>query len=166
MPIMRFVPLAFASALVLSACGRADEKPASGASDRFPSRALAQLRWIEGAWKGVGAEGTTQEPFYKRYKLKGDSTLVVVGYRDSSLQIATDTTLYSQRGDSLTNPGPGPRWIAASVSADSILFVPLTGARNRFVWRRGDDTSWIAILDWPPVDSLQRHRVYRMVRIK
>ena len=156
-------PLLFATLLVTACTGKGD-KDSPSTSARIPANALAQVRWIEGTWKGVGADGTTQDPFYERYTLR-DNTLVVEGMKDSSLQV-TDTTIYQQRGDSLTNPGPGPRWIAQSVSSDSILFVPLSGAKNQFVWRRGDDSSWTAILDWPPADSVERHRVYRMTRVR
>ncbi len=162
---LRILPI-IAAVCALACRDSSGERQNDLFSVRVPPRALTQVRWIEGTWKGTGAEGTTQEPFYERYTLVNDSTLVVESLQDSTLQLVTDTTRYEQHGDSLSNPGRGPRWIATFVSPDSIHFEPLSGTKNRFVFRRGDDSSWTAVLDWPPVDSVARHRVYLMMRIK
>ena len=105
-----------------------------------------------------------QEPFYERYSLADDSTLIVEGFKDSTFSGTIDTTRYELRRDSLSNPGAS-RYVATVVSADSLVFGPLIGVRNGFTWRRGDDSSWVAVIT-PLAGGTAAQRHYRMVRVK
>lgn len=136
-------------------------------------RDLAHLRWIEGTWRGSGAE---QPPFYERYRFADDSTLVVESFADSTLGAVTDVTRFELRGGRLTSvPGARPtgstpvaRWVATGFTADTaVTFTPLANARNSFTWRRDSPDAWTAILDWPATaDKPARRRVYDMRRWK
>jgi hypothetical protein len=124
--------------------------------------ALKQLPWLLGTFRGTGVEGTTQAPFYERYSLADDSTLVVESFKDSTLAGAIDTTRYEVRRDSLSNPGTS-RYVATAISADSVTFGPLVGVNNGFTWRRGDNSAWIAVII-PATPAKQR--TYRMARTR
>ena len=161
-------------AAVLLACNdKQQEEPApppappvaaTVAAARVPPGALKQVPWLLGTFRGRGEGATVQEPFYERYSLADDSTLIVESFKDSTLTGAIDTTRYEVRRDSLTNPGAS-RYVATTITADSIEFGPLIGVRNGFSWRKGDDTSWIAVIK-PLSGGTSAQRVYRMVRIK
>ena len=141
---------------------RSDSAPPSPSASAPPTRTppvvggnLGQLRWIEGTWRGTGV---TQPPFYERYRLVDDSTLVVEGFPDSTIAAANDVTRFRLRGGILTSaPGASgeptaqtPRYVASTLSSDSVRFEPLVGVQNSFVWRRGTTANdWVAVLSWP-----------------
>jgi len=129
---------------------------------KVPAGALKQMPWLLGTFRGTGVEGTTQAPFYERYSLADDSTLIVESFKDSTLTGAIDTTRYEARRDSLSNPGTS-RYLATSISADSVTFGPLVGVQNGFTWRKGDASSWIAVII--PSNASSAKRTYRMARI-
>jgi hypothetical protein len=130
---------------------------------KVPAGALKQMPWLLGTFRGTGAEGTTQAPFYERYSLADDSTLIVESFKDSTLTGAIDTTRYEARRDSLSNGGTA-RYLATAISADSVTFGPLVGVQNGFTWRNGDAGSWIAVII--PTNANSAKRTYRMARIK
>jgi hypothetical protein len=161
------------AAFVVLACGegKQDEQPAPPpaatpivAAAKPQAGALKQLPWLLGTFRGRGEGTTVQEPFYERYSLADDSTLIVESFRDSTLTGAIDTSRYEARRDSLTNPG-ARRYVATAITADSIAFAPLIGVNNGFTWRKGDDTSWVAVIT-PTGGGAAAQRVYRMVRLK
>ncbi|HVF67497.1 MAG TPA: hypothetical protein VM914_07530 [Pyrinomonadaceae bacterium] len=132
-------------------------KPARvGASD------LSKLRWIEGSWRGTG---DVKEPFFERYRLEGDSALVVEGFDDETLGEVSDATRFELKDGEFGGGNEGVRWAASELTDDAVTFVPVRGARNTFRWQKEPDGSWKAILDWPAADGKPaRRRVYRMER--
>jgi len=127
-------------------------------------RALTQLPWLLGTFRGTGTDGTVQAAFFERYSLADDSTLIVESFKDSTLSGAIDTTRYEARRDSLTNPGSS-RYVATSLTPDSIVFGPLVGVKNGFLWRKGDSTAWTAVII-PQPGTGRSPRFYRMARIR
>ena len=77
---------------------------------------------------------------------------------------AIDTSRYEVRRDSLASAGER-RYVATTITADSLVFGPLVGVRNGFTWRKGDDTSWVAVIT-PLSGGTPAQRHYRMVRLK
>ena len=168
---MRF-PIALVVA-GLAACSRASsDRPADSSTGATPiadvpaasapRTALTAMPWLLGSFRGAGAEGTVQAPFYEKYSLIGDSTLVVEGFADSTWSGKPDSTRYQLRGDSLAGAGSA-RYVASVVTPDSVVFSPRAGVRNGFTWRRGDDSSWVAVITPVPAGTV---RTYRMVRVK
>lgn len=123
---------------------------------------LSKLRWIEGSWRGTG---DVKEPFFERYRLDGDSALVVEGFDDETLAKVSDVTRFELKDGELGGGGEGSRWAASELTDDAVTFVPVRGARNSFRWQKESDGTWKAILDWPAADGKPaRRRVYRMER--
>ena len=89
--------------------------------------------------------------------------LIVESFENATFTGKIDTTRYELRHDSLTNTGTG-RYVAIAISPDSVTFGPLSNVNNFFTWRRGDDSTWIAMIF--PFGSYAGLRVYRMTRIK
>jgi hypothetical protein len=125
-----------------------------------PKGALTQLPWLMGTFRGVG---TGTEEFFERNSLLNDSTLIVESFENATLTGKIDTTRYELRHDSLTSSGAG-RYIATAISPDSVTFGPLSGVNNFFTWRKGDDSTWTAMIY--PFGSNAGLHVYTMTRIK
>lgn len=124
---------------------------------------LAQLRWIEGTWRGTSAN---MPPFYERYTFANDSTLVMYSLRDTSGAV-NDSTTYVLRDGTFSNTGDGARWIAIAIGDDSVRFAPLARASNMFTWKRTGDNSWTALLEFPASgDREASSRTYQMRRVR
>ncbi|HKO97536.1 MAG TPA: hypothetical protein VJU86_11110, partial [Pyrinomonadaceae bacterium] len=62
----------------------AEQKPSP---KQISTADLAKLRWIEGSWKGTG---DIDKPFYERYKLENESTVVVETFPDEKFEKASE----------------------------------------------------------------------------
>jgi hypothetical protein len=160
--------LVLGAALALAACSKEASKeeaaqvklPASPAA-KAPRSTLADLRWIMGAYRGAGAQGTIQEPFYERYSLANDSALVVESFKDSTFKGTPDSTRYDLRGDSLANIESA----ATAVSPSSVTFSSRKVPGLAWTWRQDDDSSWTAIIVNTVPNGPPKTRVYRMVKL-
>jgi hypothetical protein len=125
---------------------------------------LAEMKWLEGRWRGTGADTPT---FYERYSFPTDSTMVAVNYRDSTMTEIADSTIYTLNDGQLSNTGNGPQWVLSAIGGDSIRFEPLARASNSFTWRRISADEWTAVLGAPASggDSATARR-YTMRRVK
>jgi len=125
---------------------------------------LRALQWIVGTWRG---SGDGQSPFYERYRFVDDSTLLMDGFKDSTLVQVTETTRYELRGGRFANAGPADaaQWVAVRLTNGAITFAPVRRARNRFTWRPVSADEWVADLEWPASSAAPaRARTYRLVR--
>ena len=125
---------------------------------------LRALRWIVGTWRG---SGDGQSAFYERYRFVDDSTLLMEGFKDSTLAQVTETSRYELRGGRFANAGPADaaQWVAVRLTSGAITFAPVRRARNRFTWRPVSADEWSAHLEWPASNAAPaRARTYRLVR--
>ena len=114
---------------------------------RVSKEQLARLRWLSGHWVGRGTDGTEQAPFYERYRFFNDSLLIVDSFTDSTFTKVAETARYVLSGTRFGKEGNGPRWVASRIDSISILFAPVTGARNGFKWERtGPMAAWTATI--------------------
>jgi hypothetical protein len=119
----------------------ASAAPATPATPaRVTPQQFAQLRWIVGDWRGSGTAGTRQAPFYERYRLANDSTLLVESFADSTWRRLTETTRFELRGGRLGNAGTGPQWTATAIDSLGVSFGPVARVRNTFRWERAAGT--------------------------
>jgi hypothetical protein len=148
---------------VLSACASAQSQVTQIDDPATITRAeFAQLKWIEGTWRGSGAN---QAPFYERYRFTNDTTLAVDAFTDSTMTRINETSYFVLANGKLTNTNPNLKWEATKLTDKSVTFTPVVGVRNTFVWDRQTADSWIAVLYWPPSGGQPaRERVYTMVR--
>jgi hypothetical protein len=122
---------------------------------------LAQLRWIEGSWRGTGGG---VPPFYERYKFENDSTLIVETLADETLSKVTDVSRFELRDGQFGSRTAGSGSVATTLDHNSITFSPLGKARNSFRWQRESDNSWKAVLNWTDKDGAAKERGYQMER--
>lgn len=163
------VPL-LALALTVPRAGEAQPSPAAArAAAPTPARVtrqeLARLRWIVGDWRGTGAGGTTQAPFYERYRFADDSTLVVEHFPDSTFRSANDSSRYALRGGRLAAVGGSP-FVATRLDS---LGVEFRADRGGFRWERtagagARPSVWRAVILPPTGSGAGRHYEMRRVR--
>ena len=162
--------LVFASAMFAAGCARdaSDTRdsaaPAAVAADTasavLAANAMSQLRWLDGSWRGSGND---QAPFYERYRVADDSTMVVEGYPDSTFAAANDTSQLQLRGGTLSLVGQtGSRWVATALSEGEVTFAPAARATNGFTWRRESADAWTAIMR----SRTAGERTYRLTRVR
>lgn len=125
---------------------------------------FAQLRWLEGTWRG---SGVNQAPFFERYRFTNDTTLTIETFSDSTLATVSETSLYVLSNGKLGNVHPKARWEATKLTDRAVTFSPIAGVRNTFIWQHENQNAWTAILLWPATDAQPaRERVYNMVRMR
>ena len=157
-------------AVTLGACGTKDAKErgteaspemtvSPSPAGHAPRGTLSDLHWILGSFRGVGAEGTVQAPFYERYSLAGDSVLVVETFTDSTFIGVSDSTRYVLRGDSLTSAEAA----ATTVSPASLTFSSRKMSGLAWTWRRDGEVTWTAIIVNAVPNGPPKTRVYHMV---
>jgi hypothetical protein len=148
--------------VTLSACATGKEPiddPSTISRNEF-----AQLRWLEGTWRG---SGINQAPFFERYHFTNDTTLTIDTFTDSTLSSVSETSLYVLSNGKLANIHPQARWEATTLTDRAVTFSPVRGVRNTFIWQRKSPNAWTAILRWPATDAQPaRERTYHMARIR
>jgi hypothetical protein len=122
---------------------------------------LAQLRWIEGSWRGTGGG---VPPFYERYKFENDSTLIVETLADETLSKVTDVSRFELKDGRFGYNTADSGSVATALDHNSITFSPLGKARNSFRWQRESENSWKAVLNWTDKDGAAKERIYQMER--
>jgi|SRR5215218_497822 len=144
-----------------TATNKLPEPPA--APRTFTTADLANLKWIEGTWRG---SGDAEKPFFERYRFENDTTLAVDSFDDESLEKVTETSRFVLKDGQFASAGEGSRWAATELTKDSITFSPIAKARNTFIWQKKSDDAWEAVLEWPATDTKPAtKRIYLMARI-
>ena len=124
---------------------------------------LADLKWIEGAWRGTG---DVDKPFFELYRFENDSTLAVDSFDDETLSKIIETSRFVLKDGQFASAGEGSRYAATDITKDSITFAPIVKARNTFIWRKKSGDLWEAVLEWPASEGKPASkRVYQMTRI-
>jgi hypothetical protein len=162
MKTLFFIVLAFASVGCSGQTTANQTAPAAvpaAASKAVSTADLANLKWIEGAWKGTG---DVEKPFFELYRFEDDSTLAVDSFDDESLGKVTETSRFVLKDGQFGNSN----YAATDITKDSVTFAPIAKARNTFTWRKKSADLWEAVLEWPATESKPAmKRVYQMARI-
>src|ERR1041384_6665893 len=160
--VMKYRVTTFAVLLVLlfAACKRSPLAQTNRPAAKNLSTAdISKLRWIEGTWRGSGAD---QAPFFERYRFENDSTLAVDSFPDEKLDKIEDTSRFELKDGKFGNGS----YVASSIDDNGINFEPVANAKNSFRWERVSNNAWKATLKWPAEGNKPaRERVYNMERI-
>jgi hypothetical protein len=146
--------------LVFAACHHSPEAQTNRPeAKKFSTADVAKLRWIEGTWRGSGAD---QAPFFERYRFENESTLAVDSFPDEKLEKVDETSRFELRDGRFGNPS----YVASSIDDNGIDFQPVANAKNSFRWERVSPNAWKATLKWPAEGNKPaRERVYNMERM-
>ena len=135
---------------------------ASAKSNPYSLAQFAQLRWLEGRWRGTLPDGGF---FYEQYRWLDDSTIVMHAFGDSAFARATDSARVSLRFGVVANEGITARWVATRLDSAAVEFIPRRGASNGFTWVRESPDRWTATLQSPSGDGRMRSTVYHVERV-
>ena len=154
--------VAILAALGSPACSSADGAPARAEAVQVTPAEFADLRWLEGQWRGT-ATGVSagEKPFYEGYRFVDDSTVVAHHYPDSTLATVTDTGGVMLREGEVVHQSGNATWVATRVDASAIEFGPREGTSNSFTWARQSQNLWVATLR----AGRSTPTVYRMQRV-
>lgn len=95
---------------------------------------FAQLKFLEGRWRGVSADG---KEFYEEYLRPEPTVFHSRRYPDASFgQHSDGSTIRFEDGEVVSEWGEF-RWRAEAISPDSARFAPVN-APGEFDWRRVD----------------------------
>ena len=133
------------------------DTPARPAVSFSPTQ-FAQLRWLEGRWRG---EGGGVPSFFEGYRWVDDSTIRKYDFKDSTFSVPTDSGNIEMRAGVIRSGSPTQSWIVVALDSASVRFAPERGVSNGFEWRRGAPGSWTARLTWDSA-GVARERVYEM----
>jgi len=141
---------------------RADAPALAAQAGRYSVQDFAQLRWLEGSWRGRLPDGGY---FYERYGLVDDSTIVMHGFADSTLARATDSARITLRDGTIADEGGSSRWVATRLDSNVVDFTSAKEASNGFAWARESPDRWTATLRSTDAQRRPQTTVYRMERI-
>lgn len=141
-------------AVAAHACAKADTDGAAPDSAPAPAAAVqpaavsaeqfASLGWLIGDWRGSGGQ---YPAFYESYRMLNDSTIEQRAYSDSTFTTATETSEIALRSGSIQSSRDGSvRNIVTRISGDSVFFARPNSAGGEFVWVKGPDGQWTAVL--------------------
>lgn len=123
-----------------------------------------QIEWLEGAWRGTGAE--VDGPFFETFEMVNDSTLAIRVYADSALTQRESTgEIVLTGGQVLHRSGPN-EWVATAFDRSRLHFEPRGNVPNNFTWTRTSPSSWTAVLRYPQEDGTTRDVVYDLERME
>lgn len=120
------------------------------------------LRWLEGTWRGTGGG---VDPFFERYRMLDDTTLLRQTYSDSTLGTVSDSARVVLRGNIVVEPAHDPAWRATSFDSVSWRFESIERAGHAFTWRRDTPDRWTAILESRNAAGRPQERIYTLERI-
>jgi hypothetical protein len=131
----------------------------------FTQADIDKIRWIEGKWRGVGADAG--KPFYELYEFAADGKLENTSYGPDNTftKIESSGSVYLENGE-IIHKGGDWIWTASKISDSSIEFVPKEKATNSFVWKKENADTWVAVLANKNAEGKIVETVYRMERIK
>ena len=121
---------------------------------------FAQLKFLEGRWKGVTADG---KEFYEEYIRPEPAVFHSRRYPDASFDQHTDgSTIRFEEGDVVSQWGDFT-WRAAEIGPDSARFAPVS-APSEFNWHRVDADTLEARQRWT-AEGKEQHYTMRLTRV-
>jgi hypothetical protein len=124
------------------------------------------MRWLGGEWRGTNARGAGQ-PFFERYVIVNDSTMAHYSAPDSLFSSISDSSWTGLRQGRIVHGSSKSEYALSHVDAGSVVFIPVRGAQNMFIWRKTDADHWLAVLlTQPAPNAPAREVVYEMTRIR
>ena len=127
-------------------------------SNKFTAADIANLKWIEGTWRGMDGD----KPFYERYRIEKEALVVEGLNADGSVKGEPDR--FELKNGEVGNGDGNNRSAASEITADYVQFVPaVPGKMNRFRFERQSNGTWRAVLEWPATaDKPARQKIYIM----
>lgn len=132
----------------------------AGANTMFSFDDFAQLKFLEGRWRGVTADG---KEFFEEYVHPEPMVFHSRRYPDASFERHSDgSTIRFEDGEVVSEWGEF-RWRAAAIGPDRASFAPVN-APGDFDWHRVDADTLEAIQRWKADGKSQEYTI-RLTRV-
>ncbi len=132
------------------------------ASSMFTESSFAQIRFLEGKWKGIGPDG---KEFFEEYVLAEPRLFRSIRYADSSFSKATDGSTVDLKEGAVVSTWGAFTWKASSISATKACFEPVN-APSSFCWERVEPDTVTATQRWTGADGKEQSFVLRLTRFR
>ena len=128
----------------------------------FTESSFAQIRFLEGKWKGIGPDG---REFFEEYLMAERSLLRSIRYADSSFSKATDGSTVAFKDGMVVSTWGQFTWMASSISASKACFEPIN-APSSFCWEQIEPDTIAATQRWTGADGKEQSFVLKLTRFK
>ena len=132
------------------------------ATPMFTESSFAQIRFLEGKWKGVGPDG---KEFFEEYVLAEPSLLKSIRHADASFSKATDGSTVALKDGTVVSTWGQFTWKASLISSTKACFEPIN-APSSFCWERVDSDSVTVTQRWTDADGKEQSFVIKLSRFK
>ena len=127
----------------------------------FTQSDFAQMRFLEGRWKGIGPDGA---PFYEEYDFPAPATLRSRRFPDAQFAAASDgSTVTLEAGTVMARWGEFT-WMATEVADGVACFAPVN-APSSFCWRRTGPASVEVVQRWQDEHGKDQAYTVPLVRL-
>lgn len=146
----------------LFAAGLAAGVTMSAATTMFNESSFAQIRFLEGRWKGVGPDG---KDFFDEYVLAEPTLFRSIRHADASFNNAVDGSTVALKDGVVTSTWGSFTWKATSLGATKACFEPLN-APSSFCWERVAPDTVTVTQRWAGSDGKPQSFVLTLHRVK
>lgn len=148
-------PLLLALALVTGCATTRTAAPTFTVAD------LAQLKFLEGRWKGTGPDG---KAFYEAYDFPDARTFRSRRYPDATFSAPTDGSAVTFEDGAIVSRWGAYTWKAVEVTASQACFGPVN-APSAFCWRRTGDGTAEVVQRWTDRDGKEQRYTVPLERL-
>lgn len=134
--------------------------PAQPMPAKFAAADFANLRYLEGNWRGSMPNG---QSFYESFHFLNDSTALQGTHTDSTFTTKSDSSRIVFRGGAVYDSG-GTVSVAEKLDSSVIDF--RTSPTYHFTWTKSGADAWTAQLMSRNADGTERTTTYPMKRMK
>lgn len=134
--------------------------PAQPAPAKFALDDFQLLRYLEGTWRGVMANGNA---FYESYHFVDDSTIVQGKHTDSTFRTKQDSSFIMFRAGAIVDSGAATVYRAETLDSAMVDF--RASPTYHFTWTKEGNDAWTARLFSNTPDG-DRVTVYPMKRVR
>jgi hypothetical protein len=132
------------------------------ATPMFTESSFAQIRFLEGKWKGVGPDG---KEFFEEYVLAEPSLFRSIRHADASFSKAMDGSTVALKDGTVVSTWGQFTWKASSISSNKACFEPIN-APSSFCWERVEPDTVTVTQRWTGADGKEQSFVLKLSRLK
>jgi hypothetical protein len=128
----------------------------------FNESSFAQIKFLEGKWKGIGPDG---KEFFEEYVLVEPTLFRSMRHADSSFSKVTDGSTVSLKDGVVISTWGQFTWKASVLNAMKACFEPID-APSSFCWERVAPDAVTVTQRWVGADGKEQSFMLKLSRIK
>jgi hypothetical protein len=128
----------------------------------FTESSFAQIKFLEGRWKGIGPDG---KAFFEEYVLAEPTLFRSIRHADATFKKATDGSTVVLKDGVITSTWGQFTWTATLLSASKACFEPVS-APSSFCWERVTQDTVTVTQRWTDSDGKEQSFVLTLNRLK